>query len=701
MKKIFISSLCALALINVNVLAQELENQGSQAGSQVDGSDTEQNQGNLEDYLAQKEELEKKLKEEQEKFQGLNNTYVELNKELENKKKAHTEAQNNHKTQSDIVGSYNSEYESYNGKYSTLEKEITSLTQANETYKIQLEENKKNIETLTTQLSQAKDESYQKYEEFKKVSSENHPKLEEINNKKKPLIEKQEKLEAEISRPTTSQNTEEYKKLLKELTETKNEIKKLDTEAQTYSDKIKTAQNAYWQAYNKAENLSGQKDKTEKENKKLENNIKYNQEDITNKTQEKTILNEKISQIQTKLDQAKKDLESKKQIVDEALKSVNAAKENIDKIQDSINTARNDVEKAQKELDDLINEIKNNTEEGKETTLNFQQNFGQYYDDNSRALNELIVLKLQKGDKWKDEQAKAQNLANEVANEIIKKEEKNINANATSGLNIQINNMNKRLGEVRGLNGEAGVWLRGYGGKYSSDAEDFHYYSTQFGADKFSDLSNGRLLSGALISFDKVNATTQIKGYGVGMYFSYMDNSGFFTDLVVKYLRNNYEQTGHDFKNQNSFLASFEGGYRYEFNSETYIEPSLEFITGYVGKYEDKHANTTISLDSYAPLVFKPQVFVGKSINDFTLRAGIGGVFNVQSNDAQIYINDILPGLNAQANQSLGKNNHGFVSIGTSYTIKDNLRLNLGLERSFGGDLTNDYELNAVIRYSF
>lgn len=299
--------------------------------------------------------------------------------------------------------------------------------------------------------------------------------------------------------------------------------------------------------------------------------------------------------------------------------------------------------------------------------------------------------------------AEVKKAVDSFATKVVESKKEDIMASASSATLVQLNNMTKRLGEVRDMNADYGLWLRNYGGRMSTDNNHLNYYSVQLGADKVNTIGDDRLITGLLTGFDKINGDVKSKTYSVGGYVSYLHNSGVFGDVVLKYANTKHERDAHEFKKQNSFLASFEGGYRFSATDSFYVEPSLELITGHIGKYEDKNGVNTISIDSHTPFIIKPQAFVGGMVDSFTYRAGIGGVFNTTSQEAKISMDfdEVSKGLKADGKTKLDKNNHGFVSLGGSYKVGDNLRFNLGVERSFGGKITNDYELNATIRYGF
>ncbi|MBZ7999190.1 autotransporter outer membrane beta-barrel domain-containing protein, partial [Campylobacter canadensis] len=373
----------------------------------------------------------------------------------------------------------------------------------------------------------------------------------------------------------------------------------------------------------------------------------------------------------------------------------------LDNKSQNIDALNKEIEKRKDEIATILDKIKNETKEGLAKKEEIKNSLGEFYNDNSKAATELITLVASSSNLSEEDKAQAKNLANKIATESLQAKIDDISKNATSSINVQLNNMNKRLGEVRAMGAQTGVWLRTYGGRYSGNNNHFNYYSTQIGIDKKSDLSNAELLSGALIGFDKINSLTDTKAYSIGAYFSYINNDGYFADTVLKYLNTSYSQKEHSFKKQNSFLLSMEAGYRFDIFTSSYIEPSLEFITGYVGKYEDKYKGTIISVNKYVPFVVKPQVYYGLNLDSFIFRAGLGAVVNLHNNKANLHIGDLIAGISANSSIKLSKNNHGFASIQTAYSFNENLRLNLGLERSFGTSFKQDYELNATLRYTF
>lgn len=387
---------------------------------------------------------------------------------------------------------------------------------------------------------------------------------------------------------------------------------------------------------------------------------------------------------------------------------LNQAKEELKQAQADVTTAEKDLTKAKQAVADAKATLEKAvlyTDDGIKAVASVKASLGEYASIAGGKANvlaakfALVGSDISNADK--EQQKEIQTVANEIAKTIVDNKKEEISSNALTSLAIQLNNMNKRLGEVRGMGGDTGVWTRVYGGKYSTDYDKFNYYSAQIGADKKSALKDGDLILGILAGYDKVNADIKTDAYSFGIYGSYIHNSGFFADSVMKFVSTSHDKSGWDIANQKSFLASLEGGYRFDASESFYVEPSLEFITGHVSEYSAKQAKTTTTVESFSPVIFKPQTFIGVNLDDLAFRFGGGYVLNAKKQEANIMIEDIVAGVNASASTKLEKNNHGFVSLGTSYKIGDNLRLNLSAERTFGGELQKDYEINTTVRYSF
>uniref|UniRef100_UPI00094FE3F0 IdeS/Mac family cysteine endopeptidase n=1 Tax=Glaesserella parasuis TaxID=738 RepID=UPI00094FE3F0 len=108
---------------------------------------------------------------------------------------------------------------------------------------------------------------------------------------------------------------------------------------------------------------------------------------------------------------------------------------------------------------------------------------------------------------------------------------------------VEMNNLNKRMGELRGIDANAGVWARVLGGKGSSDSYKHKFTHIQTGFDKQSHLSNAELFTGVTVTHTstdiegKVGSTNgDVKSIGAGVYATALFDNGFYLDTIAKYV---------------------------------------------------------------------------------------------------------------------------------------------------------------------
>ncbi|MCT8846032.1 IdeS/Mac family cysteine endopeptidase, partial [Glaesserella parasuis] len=128
---------------------------------------------------------------------------------------------------------------------------------------------------------------------------------------------------------------------------------------------------------------------------------------------------------------------------------------------------------------------------------------------------------------------------------------------------VEMNNLNKRMGELRGIDANAGVWARVLGGKGSSDSYKHKFTHIQTGFDKQSHLSNAELFTGVTVTHTstdiegKIGSTNgDVKSIGAGVYATALFDNGFYLDTIAKYVKNNhkfdyaFKEMKLDFKSQ-------------------------------------------------------------------------------------------------------------------------------------------------------
>ncbi|HEH4645649.1 TPA: autotransporter outer membrane beta-barrel domain-containing protein [Campylobacter coli] len=274
------------------------------------------------------------------------------------------------------------------------------------------------------------------------------------------------------------------------------------------------------------------------------------------------------------------------------------------------------------------------------------------------------------------------------------------------------NNMQKRMGELRDNPYAYGFWLRSFGGRLSDQNSNGNYFEIQAGLDKQSEFSNFNLYSGLMLNYTqtKLNSSSldiTSRGYGLGQYLSFLFQNDLYLDFVLRYVRYQNDMSASFLPNvnlplntgiSNNIITSLELGYR-KYLQNFYLEPQIEFISGYVDNIHLHNENVDIKLDSYIPLVLKSTLFIGaNNIKDtkLNLRAGLGYMGDLKKSGQKTFTDNLgtrhFDGL---------KDDRIFINLNTSYEINRNTRLSLDFEKSFLGDLNIDWSMNANLRYSF
>ncbi|EQA08486.1 IdeS/Mac family cysteine endopeptidase [Glaesserella parasuis] len=298
-------------------------------------------------------------------------------------------------------------------------------------------------------------------------------------------------------------------------------------------------------------------------------------------------------------------------------------------------------------------------------------------------------------------------------NQAAIKEANEVTSLHTDLNHVEMNNLNKRMGELRGIDANAGVWARVLGGKGSSDSYKHKFTHIQTGFDKQSHLSNAELFTGVTVTHTstdiegKIGSTNgDVKSIGAGVYATALFDNGFYLDTIAKYVKNNhkfdyaFKEMKLDFKSQqyhtHSFYLGGEVGYRFNLGSG-YVEPQAEVI--YVKNSQANLADNghKLTIKASNGLVGRLGVNAGKTFeigqSKATAWAGIGYQWDIAKR------NEILvDGISASNSK---KDARMLMDLGLNIRANDKLSIGLSLEGSVFGKYNTDLSVNSNIRYSF
>ncbi|MDO7252913.1 autotransporter outer membrane beta-barrel domain-containing protein [Helicobacter cappadocius] len=307
------------------------------------------------------------------------------------------------------------------------------------------------------------------------------------------------------------------------------------------------------------------------------------------------------------------------------------------------------------------------------------------------------------------------------------------NSAITSNYSIflaNINNLNKRMGELRDNSYAQGAWSRVFSGLNSSArGDDSKIYSNniQFGYDYGWNTNVGeQFLGGAFTyGYDSIKGNAYNGSANVlefAGYYSWVGTQGFFTDTIVKYTYIRNRISLKDNANYNVPLNSNGGsigqelGYRYYTNKDKtlYIEPSGEVILGLMnggvinqvsqsGLMQNNDFVATLNTDLNYIFNFRGKVGANlgyrlktdKNQTDFRIGAFYvadivnGGVINYKTNysSAQTLI---------EPNQQL------MINLGLNSIVSENWRVYADIDSGFLGTYFNqNYLVSVGLRYEF
>ena len=280
----------------------------------------------------------------------------------------------------------------------------------------------------------------------------------------------------------------------------------------------------------------------------------------------------------------------------------------------------------------------------------------------------------------------------------------------------EVNNLNKRMGDLRDINGEAGTWVRLLNGSGSADGGfTDHYTLLQMGADRKHELGSMDLFTGVMATYTDTDASAGLysgktKSWGGGFYASGLFRSGAYFDVIAKYIHNenkydlNFAGAGKQNFRSHSLYAGAEVGYRYHLTDTTFVEPQAELVWGRLQgqtfNWNDSGMDVSMRRNSVNPLVGRTGVVSGKTFSgkdwSLTARAGLHYEFDL-TDSADVHLKDA-----AGEHQINGrKDSRMLYGVGLNARFGDNTRLGLEVERSAFGKYNTDDAINANIRYSF
>lgn len=337
---------------------------------------------------------------------------------------------------------------------------------------------------------------------------------------------------------------------------------------------------------------------------------------------------------------------------------------------------------------------------------------------NQVELGGYVYALQQNGDNWELYAPSGQNGGDPIISEGGKAPVNAINAGYLLNL-AETQTLSQRMGELRGTDSEGDVWIRGFGGGFDSKTSqklgDFNtsYGGTQMGIDKRFALGEDSLYFGAvagLLNSDQDYATGSgsVNNYHVGLYGTYVTQSGFYIDSLVKFSDITYDFGVKDTAGQhvgaktsaNYYTASIEAGQRFHLSQQSeglYIEPQLQLTYGYQDSTKFNESNgLQVNVDSYQSLQSRVGLNVGYDVKSGPVPLNVYAkmsYINEHDADVDFRLN------NAKESESFG-DQWWLAGVGISAQVNPQNAFYADIEKANSNKYEN-YQINAGYRFIF
>lgn len=278
----------------------------------------------------------------------------------------------------------------------------------------------------------------------------------------------------------------------------------------------------------------------------------------------------------------------------------------------------------------------------------------------------------------------------------------------------ELNDLYKRMGDLRATPYKSGAWVRYNGGKLKwSDGDlenDFHMI--QVGIDTMPTENNIRF--GSAFSYTKGDAdfdggSADLDTYSLALYGTWMGEKGQYVDVIgrvasIKNDANARSLTGqgkaYDGKMDNTGLSlSAEAGWRFALPYNLFIEPQVEATYSYIDSDSFRYGDRKYEL---------------QSTDSFIARAGFMAGIQCPDNKGNVYVrasvvHDFLGETdvkvsNAHMSRTVSNDfggTWGEFGIGANVSVSDNTYVYADVEHTTGGEIEEPWRVNFGVRYNF
>lgn len=291
---------------------------------------------------------------------------------------------------------------------------------------------------------------------------------------------------------------------------------------------------------------------------------------------------------------------------------------------------------------------------------------------------------------------------------------------------VEVDSLDRRMGDLRYIKRDLGVWMRAYVGEATKAPNDFsvsstdNYYSVWAGVDFNSIGLTVHNFAGMFFNYTGINSESKDfkgSGYniGIGFYDTFKAFSGFYADFLIKYI---YSSTSFDISNyalaknkpeidNHKFLLNAEVGYTFYYGEKFksgYIEPQFQVTSGYIDQASLEVVDVSgekiyATMARNFPITMRAGVFWGQVFGEKIkshIKLGSSFAYDVNSG-GDLHFQDSSTQLNFKQEGDFRM----LLSAQTDFTFSDFFKLYASIDTSFFGDYNITYSANFGLRMTF
>ena len=269
----------------------------------------------------------------------------------------------------------------------------------------------------------------------------------------------------------------------------------------------------------------------------------------------------------------------------------------------------------------------------------------------------------------------------------------------------EMNDLTKRMGELRLSPEGVGTWARLYGSeqKYGDMGTETKNTTIQVGADY--DVGAGWKVGAAFSYTDSSssmdNGSADGDMYGFALYGTWLNDDGQFVDLIAKYSRLSTDFTAGNMSgdyDNNAYSVSVEYGWHLKLGDVAFVEPQAELTYGQV-KGDDFTSSNNVRIEQ-------------DDVDSLIGRIGVRGGFLFPENKGNVYLRASVlhdfdgetsfKASNETASTSMSDDLGGTwyeFGIGANFNLTDATYTYVDLEKTTGGEVQENWRWNIGLRH--